>query len=256
MEIPNSNMKALMENLKSAIVTGASRGIGAAIARHLASIGYAVIINYNTHADEAETVRAAISNSGGTVKTFRADISSEPEAEALIDFTTKAYGRLNLLVNNAGYAAGMPILEIDSAHIDQTFNVNVRGLLFCCKHATRAFGSAGGSIINISSVNATSPVPGGAAYSGSKAAVNAITVSLARELGAQNIRVNAVAPGLTMTERYLTEVSDEAKAFITEKTPLGRLGMPEDIVGLVGYLASDAARWVTGQVISASGGAV
>lgn len=249
-------MNEISKILKTAVITGASRGIGAAIAKHLADIGYAVVVGYHAHGADAETVCSAISGSGGVAKAFRADISSEPEAAALMKFAIDEFGRLDLLVNNAGLAEGMPIEEIDAAHVEKTFAVNVRGLLFCCKYAVIAFDEGGGVIVNISSTNATSPVPGGAAYSGSKAAVNAITISLARELGARNIRVNAVAPGLTMTDRYLAEVPNAAKTAVVKETPLGRLGTPRDIVGLVAFLAADDAGWITGQIISASGGAV
>jgi len=241
---------------KTAIVTGAARGIGAAIATRLAAAGYAVVINYATRAAEAEAVRAAIVNSGGRALTRQADISSETQAAALVDFAVEAFGPLHLLVNNAGIAIGRPLAEIDAAHVNELVGVNIAGLLFACKHAARVFPAAGGVIVNISSINATSPVPGGAVYSATKAAMNAITVSLARELGGRQIRVNALAPGLTMTDRYAAEIPEDAKQHVIEETPLGRLGLPDDIAGVVVFLASDDARWITGQIIAASGGAV
>jgi 3-oxoacyl-[acyl-carrier protein] reductase len=240
---------------KTAIVTGASSGIGAAIAKHLAAKGFTVIVNYNTHQDEALAVCSEISAEGGTALSFQANISSESDAKGLVDFAMTKFGCLDVLVNNAGIAAGMPLSEIDAAHIDAHISTNIIGLLYVSKHAVLAFSDRGGSIINISSVNGISPVPGGVVYSATKAAVNAITVSLARELGPKKIRVNAVAPGLTMTARYETEVPAEAKQHVIETTPLGRLGNPNDIVGAVSFLASDASAWVTGQVIAASGGA-
>jgi 3-oxoacyl-[acyl-carrier protein] reductase len=238
-----------------AIITGASQGIGAAIARHFASLGYAVVLNYHKSPDAAEALYAEITAAGGTAKPFRADITDEAQAAALIDFALENFGGLTVLVNNAGHAEGMPIADITAAHIDATLALNIRGLLFCCKHAVRAFGDAGGAIINVSSVNGLSPVPGGAAYSGSKAAVNAITVSLARELGPKNIRVNAIAPGLTMTPRYLADIPDDAKQHVIGQTPLGRLGAPEDIARATALLACANAGWVTGQILAASGGA-
>jgi 3-oxoacyl-[acyl-carrier protein] reductase len=239
------------QGAKTAVVTGAARGIGAAIATRLGAAGYAVVINYATHAAEAEAVRDAIICAGGQAATRQADITCETEAAALIDFAVETFGPLHLLVNNAGIAIGRPLAEID----DLTA-VNIAGLLLASKHAARVFPAAGGVIVNISSVNATSPVPGGAVYSATKAAVNAITVSLARELGTRQIRVNALAPGLTMTARYAAEIPEEAKQSVIAETPLGRLGLPDDIAGVVVFLASDDARWVTGQIIGASGGAV
>ncbi len=246
----------MTQGAKTAIVTGAARGIGAAIATRLAAAGYAVVINYATHAAEAEAVRDAIVKAGGKAAIRQADITCETEAAALIDFAVETFGPLHLLVNNAGIAIGRPLAEIDAAHITDLTAVNIAGLLFASKHAARRFPAAGGVIVNISSVNATSPVPGGAVYSATKAAVNAITVSLARELGAQQIRVNALAPGLTMTDRYAAEIPEDAKQSVIAETPLGRLGLPDDIAGVVVFLASDDARWVTGQIIAASGGAV
>jgi 3-oxoacyl-[acyl-carrier protein] reductase len=246
-----------MSSQKTAIITGASRGIGAAIARNFAAIGHRVVVNYNNSASAAEALCAEITAAGGIAAPFRADITQDEQAAALVDFSLAHFGGLNILINNAGTASGMPTAEITAAHIDDIFALNVRGLLFCCKHAIRAFtGGGGGAIVNISSVNATSPVAGGAAYSGSKAAVDAITIALARELGGQKIRVNALAPGLTMTDRYLAEIPEDAKAYVTDKTPLGRLGTPEDVAKVAAYLASDDAAWLTGQIISASGGAV
>jgi 3-oxoacyl-[acyl-carrier protein] reductase len=244
-----------MHQIKVAIVTGAARGIGAAIATHLAKAGYKVVINFHTRGEEAGALAARIVSDGGIAEIFGADITQEVQAAALVDFAVEKFGRLDVLVNNAGIAKGMALAEIDAAHIGELTAINISGLLFACKHAVKYF-APGAAIVNVSSINATSPVPGAAVYSGTKAAVDAITVSLARELGEKGIRVNAVAPGLTMTARYDAEFSDEVKKYVIDKTPLGRLGVPEDIAGLVTFLASDAAHWVTGQIISASGGAV
>jgi 3-oxoacyl-[acyl-carrier protein] reductase len=241
--------------MKSAIVTGAARGIGAAIARRLAANGFAVVVNFKTGHEAAEAVAAMIRADGNVAKVFQADVSREAEASALVTFTLERFGRLDVLVNNAGLAKGAPLEEIDEAHIAELTSINIGGLLLVTKHAAARLG-AGGGIINVSSVNATSPVPGGSLYSATKAAVNAITVGLARELGSRGIRVNAVAPGLTMTERYDAELTAEVKELVTKETPLGRLGVPEDIAEVVAFLASDAARWITGEVITVSGGAV
>jgi 3-oxoacyl-[acyl-carrier protein] reductase len=242
-------------SIKTAIVTGASSGIGAAIATYLAATGFAVVVNYRASGPEAEAVCAAIAAAGGIAAACQADITTEAAAAELVGFALTTFGRLDVLVNNAGIAIPRSLAEIDAEHIAAHLSVNLAGLLYVSKHAAFAFGDRGGSIVNISSINGISPVPGGAVYSATKAAVNAITVSLARELGSKNIRVNAVAPGLTMTERYQREVPDDAKKYVIETTPLGRLGTPDDLAGTVGFLASDASVWVTGQVIAVSGGA-
>ncbi len=239
---------------KVAVVTGASRGIGAAIARHLAANGFAVVVNYKTRKDEADAVIAEIIRTGGNAASFEADVSSDSDAKGLIDFAVSEFGRVDVLVNNAGLAVGRPLIEIDMDHVNAQTGLNIAGLLFASKQAVLAFGDAGGTIINISSIQGVSPIPGGAVYCATKAAVNAITVSLAAELGLRKIRVNAVAPGLTMTKQMKAKVPEEAKQEIMKDTPLGRLGTPEEIAEVVGFLASNAARWITGQVITASGG--
>ncbi|GAA5266041.1 3-oxoacyl-[acyl-carrier protein] reductase [Acidiphilium sp. MT5] len=239
---------------KVAVVTGASRGIGAAIARHFGTLGFAVIVSYKSKKDEADAVVAQIIRAGGNAASFEADVSSESRAKELIEFAIGAFGQVDVLVNNAGLAVGCSLIEIDADHINPQTALNIAGVLFASKHATLAFGDAGGAIINISSIQGVSPIPGGAVYCATKAAVNAITVSLAAELGPRKIRVNAVAPGLIMTEKMKANVPDEAKQEIMKDTPLGRLGTPEEIAEIVGFLASDAARWITGQVITASGG--
>ncbi|MDE8346924.1 MAG: glucose 1-dehydrogenase [Acidocella sp.] len=239
---------------KVAVVTGASRGIGAVIARHFAAQDFAVLVNYKTSKDEADAVVADIIRTGGYAASFEADVTSDSEAKGLIDFAISEFGRVDVLVNNAGLAVGRPLIEIDTDHVNAQTALNIAGVLFASKHATLAFGDAGGAIINISSVQGVSPIPGGAVYCATKAAVNAITVSLAVELGPRKIRVNAVAPGLTMTDKMIAKIPEEAKQEIIKDTPLGRLGTPEDVAEVVGFLASDAARWITGQVIAASGG--
>lgn len=239
---------------KVAVVTGASRGIGAAIAQHLAADGFAVVVNYKSRKDDADAVIAEIVRTGGNAASFKADVSSDSEAKALIDLTIGEFGRIDVLVNNAGLAVGRPLIEIDADHVNAQTGLNIAGLLFASKHAVLAFGDAGGTIINISSIQGVSPIPGGAVYCATKAAVNTITVSLAAELGPRKIRVNAVAPGLTMTDQMKAKVPEEAKQEIMKDTPLGRLGTPEEVAEVVGFLASDAARWITGQVITASGG--
>jgi 3-oxoacyl-[acyl-carrier protein] reductase len=242
---------------KTAIVTGASTGIGRAIALALAKAGYAIAVNYQSRAAEAEAVVATIVGADGTAFACRADVSTDAGAASLVTETLQNFGRLDVVVNNAGLAVGAPLAEIDEAHIHSLTAVNIAGVLLVSKHAAAAFPAppVGGVIINISSINGITPIPGGAVYSATKAAVNAITLSLAAELGSRSIRVNAIAPGLTMTERYAAEIPDDAKAHVIAGTPLGRLGVPEDVAEVAVFLASDAARWITGQIVAVSGGA-
>lgn len=239
---------------KVAIVTGGSGGIGAAIARHFGNEGFAVLVNYKTRKDEADAVVAEIVRGGGKAASYQADVSSHSNAKGLIDFAISEFGRIDVLVNNAGLAVGRPLIEIDSDHVTALTALNIAGVLFASKHAAIALGDTGGCIINISSIQGISPIPGGVVYCATKAAVNAITVSLAAELGPRKIRVNAVAPGVTMTEKMRANAPEEDKLEVLKNTPLGRLGTPEEIAEVVGFLASDAARWITGQVITASGG--
>jgi 3-oxoacyl-[acyl-carrier protein] reductase len=241
---------------KTAIITGASRGIGAAIARHLAASGVAVVVNFFSGAAAARALCAEITAAGGQAAAFQADITSEAEVAALVNFGEQKFGGVNILVNNAGISPGNPLDGIDAAQIDAIFAVNVRGLLLASKNAARAFGDYGGAIVNIGSIWGANPAVNAAAYSASKAAVNAITLSLARELGPRGIRVNAVTPGLILTERCAAEVPEAALQQVAMQTPLRRLGLPEEVAELVTYLASDSARWVTGQIIAASGGAI
>ena len=239
---------------KTAIVTGASRGIGAAIAQHLAANRYAVVVNYRADPHAAETIVAAITRAGGAAAACQADLTIEDQAKSLINFATTQFGPLDLLVNNAGRAIGAPLTDIDAEHMQTQTSLNIAGLLFATKHASAAFADRGGCIINISSVQGVTPIPGGAVYCATKAAVNAITISLAAELGPRNIRVNAIAPGLIMTDKMQAKLPEDAKPEIINATPLRRLGNPDDIADIVTFLASDAASWITGQIITASGG--
>jgi 3-oxoacyl-[acyl-carrier protein] reductase len=238
---------------KVAIVTGAGRGIGAGIARAMAQAGYAVIVHYrNTDPQPLiETIRGA----GGCVAAFQANLANEQEAAALVAFAIETFGRLDVLVNNAGVAKGGALADMDSANINEMVAINVTGLLLTSKHAAAAFGDAGGCIINIGSINGLNPVAGGAVYSATKAAVHAITVALARELGRRNIRVNAVAPGLTDVGKFDAETLEKIMDHLASTAPSVRLGLPKDIASVVVFLASEAALWVNGQVIAVSGGA-
>ncbi len=233
-------------------MTGASKGIGAAIAEDLAKNGASVVVNYSSSAAGADAVVTKIKASGGAAKAVRADVSNPAEAKQLVDATVSEFGKVDILVNNAGVYEFIPLHEITEKHFDRLFNVNVRGLLFATQAAAAAIGEQGGSIINISSMAAQSPPPGGSVYSATKGAVDVITQSLAAELGPR-IRVNAVSPGPVETEGTHSMAEwDQFKTFMLPRTPLGRIGQPGDIATVVSFVASEDAGWITGQIIPAA----
>ena len=239
----------------AAIVTGASGGIGSACARRLARDGASVVLHYRARRAAAENLAAEIKGAGGTVLPVQADLSDPAAPAALVAAGVEAFGRLDLLVNNAAVAEGAPLEAIDAAHLRRHFDTNVAAVLFASQAAARAFGAEGGAIVNISSINAERPPPGGAVYSATKAAVEAATKGLAVELGPRGIRVNAVAPGATDTGMLRSVLRPGMEQEIREKTLLGhRLGRPEDIAAVVAFLAGPDAAWITGQVLNASGG--
>jgi 3-oxoacyl-[acyl-carrier protein] reductase len=240
---------------KVAVVTGASKGIGAAIARSLAAEGASVVVNYASSRAGAEAVVAAITGAGGKAVAVAGDVSRKAEAEGIIAAAIRAFGRLDILVNNSGVFAFSALEEITEESFHRQFNVNVLGLFLTTQAAARHLGE-GGSVINIGSVVTRITPPGSAIYSGTKGAVGAITGVLARELGPRKIRVNAVNPGMVETEGTHAAGfmgSDFHKDAIA-KTPLGRIGQPDDIASVVTFLASDDARWLTGEELVASGG--
>jgi 3-oxoacyl-[acyl-carrier protein] reductase len=240
---------------KVAIVSGASKGIGAAIAEKLAEDGAEVVVNYSKSANEAEAVVARIQAKGGKARAVQADVSKPAEAKALVDSTLRESGRLDILVNNAGVFEFLPLSTVHEQHFDRQFDLNVKGLLFASQAAAKAFNGHGGSIINISSVASQSPIANGSVYSATKAAVDAITKSLAAELGPQKVLVNSVLPGMTETEGVEAMAgSQDMRANVVPQTPLGRIGQPRDIANVVSFLASDEAGWITGQAIPVSGG--
>jgi 3-oxoacyl-[acyl-carrier protein] reductase len=246
-----------MANLagKVAIVSGASKGIGAAIAEKLAEDGAKVVVNYSKSAAEAKQVVARIQAKGGKASAVQADVSKPAEAKALVDAAVREFGKLDILVNNAGVFEFLPLASVHEEHFDRQFNLNVKGLLFATQAASNAFNGHGGSIINISSVVSLSPVANGSVYSATKGAVDAITKSLAAELGPRKILVNSVLPGMTETEGVQAMAgSAEFRAQVVPQTPLGRIGQPRDIANVVSFLASEDAGWITGQVIPVSGG--
>lgn len=242
---------------KVAVVTGSSKGIGAAIAKHFAAEGAKVVVNYASSKEGAQKVVKAITDNGGTAIAVQADVSKEADVIRLFEETKKAYGTLNVLVNNAVSQGYEPIEQISVKAFHQSFNVNVLGPILTIQAALKLFGDNGGNIINISSGASKYPLPNASLYSSTKAALDAFTIALSKELGAKNIRINSILPGATETEGAtsagVTAGSDYEKMFIA-KTPLGRRGQPEDIAKAVVFLASDDAAWITGEQISVSGG--
>jgi 3-oxoacyl-[acyl-carrier protein] reductase len=239
-----------------AVVTGASKGIGAAIAEHLAAAGAAVVVNYASSKAGAEAVVQRIRQADGKAVTVQADISRLEDIRRLFAETKKAFGKLDILVNNAGIYEFAPLEAISAEHFHKHFDLNVLGLLLTTQEAVKQFGPAGGSIINLSSFAATAAPPTTSVYSGTKAAVNAITRSLAQELGPRKIRVNAVSPGVVETEGlHAAGISgSDFQRQIEAQTPLGRISRPQDIAPAVVFLASPEAAWITGENLYVSGG--
>jgi len=241
---------------KVAVVTGASKGIGAEIAKGLAAAGAAVVVNYASSKDGADKVVAAITGKGGKAVAVKADVSKEAEVKALFAETKKAFGRLDVLVNNAGVYKFQPLAEITADEYRRQFDINVLGVLLATREAETLFGPQGGSVINISSVVASMKIPNGSVYSATKAAVDKITQVLAKELGPKNIRVNAINPGGVETEGLHASgiAGSETQNQMVANTPLGRLGQPTDIAPVAVFLASADSGWLTGETIAVDGG--
>jgi 3-oxoacyl-[acyl-carrier protein] reductase len=240
---------------KVAVVTGASKGIGAAIAKALAAEGASVVVNYASSQAGADAVVAAITQAGGKAVAVRGDVSQAADAQGIIDAAIETYGRLDVLVNNSGVYEFAPIEGITEAHFHKQFNVNVLGLLLTTQAAAKHLGE-GASVINIGSVVSRVTPAASAVYTGTKGAVDAITGVLARELGPRKIRVNSINPGMVETEGATSAgfIGSDMETALVTQTPLGRVGQPEDIAKVAVFLASDDAGWLTGEQLLAGGG--
>jgi 3-oxoacyl-[acyl-carrier protein] reductase len=243
-------------NGKVAVVTGASKGIGAATARALAAAGAAVVVNYASSKDGADRVVAGIKSDGGRAIAVKGDVGKSAEVRALFDEAKKAFGKVDVLVNNAGVYRFDPIEDVTEDKFHRLFNTNVLGTLLATREAVKHFGNDGGSVINISSIGSTDAIPNLSMYAATKGAMESATRVLAAELGPRNIRVNAIAPGSIETEGLHASgvMGTDFLKKLTAETPLGRIGQPEDIAKVAVFLASDEAGWITGERVVVSGG--
>src|ERR1017187_8010488 len=241
---------------KVAVVTGASKGIGASIAKHLAAEGAAVVVNYASSKEGADRVVAEITGKGGKAVAVQANVAKQADIDRLFAETKKAFGKLDILVNNAGVYEFSPVEAVTEAHYYKQFDLNVLGLILASQAAVKHFSPAGGSIINISSIASTLAPPNASVYSATKGAVVAITKSLAKELGPRKIRVNAINPGMVETEGLhgVGFAESDFRAQVEAQTPLGRIGQPQDIAPAAVFLASPESDWITGATLYISGG--
>ena len=239
---------------KVAIVTGASKGIGAAIAKELGAQGASVVVNYASSREGGEKVAGEIVKAGGKAIAVGGDMSRPEEIKALFAAAKKEYGQLDVLVNNAGIYNFAPIADVTPESFHKQFDVNVLGLLLATQEAVKEFGDKGGSIINISSVVSTSGFPGAVVYNATKGAVDTITRTMANELGAKKIRVNAINPGPVATEGAAAFLNSDVEKAMSAQTPLGRVGQPGDYGPVAVFLASEDSKWITGQMILVAGG--
>jgi 3-oxoacyl-[acyl-carrier protein] reductase len=241
---------------KVAVVTGASKGIGAEVARHLAGEGARVVVNYASSKAGAEKVVADITAKGGRAVAVQADVARPEDVERLFARAKEEFGPVDVLVNNAGVYEFSPLEGVTPDHFHRQFDLNVLGLILATREAARQFGDRGGAVVNVSSVAAAAALPNASVYSATKAAVDAVTRSLAAELGPRKVRVNSVNPGMIETEGTHSQgiTESEFRRQVEAQTPLGRIGRVDDVAPVVTFLASDDARWVTGQVLYVSGG--
>jgi 3-oxoacyl-[acyl-carrier protein] reductase len=241
---------------KVAVVTGASKGIGASIAKYLAAEGATVVVNYASSREGADSVVAEIASHGGHAIALQADVAKQADIERLFAETKKAFGKLDILINNAGVYEFSPLEGITEPHFHRMFDLNVLGLILTSREAAKHFGPEGGSIVNISSLASVLTPPNAAVYSGTKAAVDAVTKSLAKELGPRKIRVNAINPGMVVTEgaRSGGFIESDFRKQLEAGTPLGRIGQVEDISPAAVFFASADSSWITGETLVIAGG--
>jgi 3-oxoacyl-[acyl-carrier protein] reductase len=247
-----------MGNLKGkvAVVTGASKGIGAGIAKELAAAGASVVVNYASSKEGADRVAKEINSNGGRAIAVQGNVSKEADVKRLFEETHKAFGALDILVNNAGVYEFFPLEAVTEEEFHRVFNTNVLGLILATREAVKHFGPKGGSVINIGSVVSTLTPPNSVVYTATKGAVDAVTRVLAKELGPKKIRVNSINPGGVETEGTHAAgiVGSDFEKNAVAQTPLGRFGQPEDIAPVAVFLASEASGWLTGELLTASGG--
>jgi len=241
---------------KVAVVTGASKGIGASIALHLAAEGAAVVVNYASSKEGADRIVGEIIHKDGKAIAVQANVTKQSDIQRLFRETKKVFGKLDILVNNAGIYEFAPIENVTPEHFHKMFDLNVLGLILASQEAVKHFNSSGGNIVNISSVASTQALPTTSVYSATKAAVDAVTKSLAKELGPRNIRVNSINPGMVETEGVHAAgiSSSDFRKQIESQTPLGRIGQPQDIAPAAVFLASADSGWITGETLYISGG--
>jgi 3-oxoacyl-[acyl-carrier protein] reductase len=241
---------------KVAVVTGASKGIGAGIAKALAADGASVVVNYASSKEGADKVVAEIKAKGGKAVAVQGDVSKEADISKLFAETKKAFGRLDVLVNNAGVYEFAPLGEVTEESFHKMFNLNVLGLILTSQEALKYFGPEGGSIINIGSGASTLNLPTTVAYTATKGAVDAVTRTLSKELGAKKIRVNSINPGMVETEgtHSFGVIGSDFQKHFESQTPLGRIAQPNDIGPVAAFLASDDSGWLTGELLLATGG--
>ena len=241
---------------KVAVVTGASKGIGAGIAKHLAAEGAAVVVNYASSKEDADRVVDEITKRGGQGIAVQGDVAREADIERLFAATNKAFGRLDILVNNAGVYQFTPLEEVTENEFHREFNTNVLGLILATREAVKYFGVEGGSVINVSSVASSVTPPASVIYTATKGAVDAVTRVLAKELGPRKIRVNSINPGAVETEGYraIGIPGSDFEKQAAAQTPLGRIGQPRDIAPVAVFLASSDGAWITGETLRVAGG--
>jgi 3-oxoacyl-[acyl-carrier protein] reductase len=255
-KIERNRMKDGKLSGKVAVVTGASKGIGAGIAKHFAAEGAAVIVNYASSKTDADKVVDEITKVGGKAVALQANVAKKSEVQRLFTETEKAFGKIDILVNNAGVYEFVPLEEVAEQQFHRMFDTNVLGLLLTTQEALKHFNAKGGSIINIGSLASTLTPPTAVVYNATKGAVDAITRTLAKELGQRKIRVNSINPGMVITEGSVAGgyTEGDMRKMFESQTPLGRVGEPKDIAPAAVFFASDESSWVTGETLLIAGG--